>query len=61
MKIRNGKAKFLGHFTVKKEAYLADYDCDDSPIYTFGKGRWFVYLIEEAMLGIEKIDEDIHA
>ena len=53
--------KFLQHFTVKDKAYLSDYDCEDSPIYTFGKGRWFVYLIEEAVMLIEKVDEDIHA
>ena len=56
-----GKAKFLGHFTVKTEAYLSEYDCSDEPIYTFSKGRWFVYRVEDAMLYIEKVDEDIHA
>ena len=56
-----GKAEFLGHFTVKKEAYLADYDCSDYPLYTFGKGRWFVYRYEDAVLIIEKADEDLHA
>lgn len=35
------QAKFLGHFTVKTKAFLADYDCsDDYPLYTFSKGRW---------------------
>ena len=56
------KAKFLEHFTVKTKAYLADYDCsDDNPLYTFSKGRWFVYLLDEAVMLIEKVDEDIHA
>ena len=56
------KAKFLGHFTVKTTAYLADYDCsDDNPLYTFSKGRWFVDLLDGAVMLIEKADEDIHA
>ena len=53
--------KFIEHFTVKDKAYLSSYDCEDDPIYTFGKGRWFVSLIEEAVMLIEKVDEDIHA
>ena|SRR3972149_8687499 len=56
------KAEFLEHFTVKTKAYLADYDCsDDNPIYTFSKGRWFVYRVEDAVMYIEKVDEDTHA
>lgn len=54
--------RFLGHFTVKTEAYLASYDCsDDNPLYTFSQGRWFVYLLDEAILLIEKADEDLYA
>ena len=51
------KAQFLEHFTVKDKAYLSEYDCDDIPIYTFSKGRWFVYLFEEAILLIEKTED----
>uniref|UniRef100_A0A6M3L1A8 Uncharacterized protein n=1 Tax=viral metagenome TaxID=1070528 RepID=A0A6M3L1A8_9ZZZZ len=58
----NGKhIEFLQHFTVRDKAYLSDYDCADSPIYAFGKGRWFVYRVEDAVMLIEKVDEDIHA
>lgn len=60
-KDRHCGAKFLGHFTVKDKAYLSAYDCDDDPIYTFNKGRWFVYLLKPAHLRIEKIDNDLHA
>jgi hypothetical protein len=56
------KAKFLEHFTVKTEAYLADYDCsEEGKLFTFTKGRWFVSLLEDAVMYIEKVDEDIHA
>ena len=56
------QAKFLGHFTVKTKAFLADYDCsDDNPLYTFSKGRWFVSRVEDAVMLIEKVDEDVHA
>ena len=58
---QKAKDNFLGHFTVKDKAYLSDYDCEDSPAYTFDKGRWFVYLEEPMIFHIEKIDEDIHA
>lgn len=38
---------FLGHFTVKsKGTFLSAYDCDDSRVYEFGTGRWFVYRIK---------------
>ena len=53
--------EFLGHFTVKTEAFLSSYDCDDSPLYEFGRGRWFVYRIKVANLKIIKQDEDIYA
>lgn len=53
--------KFMGHFTVKTEAYLSSYDCSDTPIHTFKKGRWFVYLEKPAHFIIIKEDEDIHA
>ena len=55
-------AKFLGHFTVKTKAWLSGYDCDDSKVYEFTKGRWWVHLIEEkCIFYIKKEDEDIHA
>ena len=53
--------KFLGHFTVKNKAWLSDYDCEDSPLYEFDKGRWFVYLLKPREFHIEKVDNDIHA
>jgi len=56
-----GKPQFLGHFTVKKKAYLSAYDCSDESVYAFGKGRWFVTLIEPAVFIITKVDEDIRA
>lgn len=57
----NKTATFLGHFTVKTIAYLSDYDCGDNAVYTFKPGRWFVNLLEEGVLLIEKVDEDLHA
>ena len=58
--------KFLGHFTVKKGvAHLAYSDCDDSSVYQFSKGRWFVGLKENSKFSghfiIYKCDEDVHA
>jgi len=58
---KRDKAEFLGHFTVKTEAYLSEYDCNDVSIYTFSKGRYFVYLLEPLVFHIEKIDEDTYA
>lgn len=55
------KAEFLGHFTVKTEAHLSMYDCSDEPIYTFGRGRWFVYLVGICSFYIHRCDEDTHA
>ena len=55
------ETRFLGHFTVRDEAYLSEYDCADDPIYTFGKGRWFVTLLDTAIILISKADEDLHA
>jgi len=52
------KHKFLGHFTVKTKAYLSDYDCEDTPIYRFGKGRWFVYLKGVDHFIIAKCDDE---
>jgi hypothetical protein len=55
------KSEFLGHFTVKKEeAYLSIYDCEDKPIYTFKKGRYFVHLKEAGHFIIYKCDNNIH-
>ena len=55
------KNEFLGHFTVKTKAFLSRYDCDDTPIFTFTKGRWFVELINDSHFYIYKCDNDIHA
>jgi hypothetical protein len=55
------KADFLGHFTVKTKAFLSGYDCDDSIVYEFKPGRYFVYLIKPMVFRIEKIDMDLHA
>jgi hypothetical protein len=53
---------FLGHFTVKKgRAHLGTYDCDDIPIASFGKGRWWVLLIDIDTFVIYKQDNDLHA
>ena len=53
--------KFLGHFTVKTEAFLSAYDCEDEPIYTFTKGRWFVYLVKSTKFYISKVDDETHS
>ena len=53
--------KFLGHFTVKDEAFLSEYDCADEPIYKFEKGRWFVNLEEPLKFIISKVDEETHS
>ena len=53
--------EFLGHFTVKTVAFLSRYDCGDEPIYTFGKGRWFVSVSGNSSFHIYKQDDDIHA
>jgi len=54
--------EFLGHFTVKTEAYLSFYDCDNSIAYTFKPGRYFVSLVpNKCIFYIELIDQDIHA
>lgn len=53
--------EFLGHFTIKTEGYLSQYDCSDAGIYTFSRGRWFVYLKEPMRFVIVKEDMDIHA
>jgi hypothetical protein len=50
-------AQFLEHFTVKTKAYLSSYDCKDDPIYTFKKGRWFVYLLKPAHFYIKRVDD----
>ena len=56
------KGEFIEHFTVKTTAYLSRYDCDDSKIHTFKKGRYFVFLTkDECVFEIQKVDEDIHA
>lgn len=63
------KAEFIGHFTVKTKAWLSAYDCDDSKIHEFKKGRYFVWRINNcvqeipvcAVFEIKKQDEDIHA
>ena len=55
------KSKFAGHFTVKTEAFLSEYDCEDTPVYTFEPGRWFVELLEPAHFHIYKVDEDLNA
>jgi len=55
------KGEFLGHFTVKTEAYLSDYDCNDGALYTFDVGRWFVFRTAIDKFIIEKVDGDIHA
>lgn len=53
--------QFLGHFTVKEgEAYLSMYDCADKSIYTFKKGRYFVYLKAPRHLIIAKWDNELH-
>lgn len=59
MQSGKNQGEFLGHFTVKTKAYLSGYDCDDSREYTFGPGRWFVYLISEGVFAINKCDEDL--
>ncbi len=38
-KVKPRNEEFLGHFTVKTEAYLSAYDCADEPIYKFEKRR----------------------
>jgi hypothetical protein len=55
------KSEFLGHFTVKTKAFLSGYDCDDTPLFTFPKGRWFVELVGDSHFYIYKCDNDIHA
>jgi hypothetical protein len=56
------KGEFLGHFTSKDgKVYLSAYDCDDTPIYAFKKGRWFVYRIKDAHLWIRYFDDSTHA
>jgi len=49
--------KFIEHFTVKTKAYLSDYDCGENKIYTFEKGRYFVYLKKPTHFIIQKVDE----
>ena len=60
-RVSNG-FEFLGHFTAKKEneVHLSKYDCSDEPIYTFGKGRWFVYLKSPLKMLISKCDNEVH-
>lgn len=55
------KSKFAGHFTVKTDVHISEYDCDDIPVHTFGVGRWFVELLEPARFHIYKVDEDLNA
>ena len=57
---KHPKGKYLGHFTVKTEAFLSNYDCEDVSIYTFKRGRWFVYLVNaiDNRFKIVKYDED---
>jgi hypothetical protein len=57
----NAKGEFLGHFTVKTEAFLSRYDCSDEPLYTFTRGRWFVNLVGDSHFFIYKCDNDTHA
>jgi hypothetical protein len=52
---------FLGHFTVVTKAHLSEYDCNLDSIYTFSKGRWFVFLKSPCNFIITKVDEDVHA
>lgn len=54
-------AQFLEHFTVKTEAYLSNYDCEDDPIHTFKSGRWFVYLVKPGHFWIKKVDDEKEA
>ena len=56
-----GRGKFKGHFTVRKEAYLSNYDCLDTPIFTFPKGRYFIYLVEPGHFLIVKEDEELES
>ena len=60
-KTDTSKMEFLGHFTVKTEAHLSRYDCEDDAAHTFGKGRYFVHLVKLQHFVIQKEDEDIHA
>ena len=53
--------EFLGHFTVKTEAFLSRYDCADEPIHKFTPGRYFVHLKPGCKFLIQYTDEDIHA
>jgi len=53
--------EFKGHFTVKTRAYLSAYDCKDEPLYTFSKGRWFVYLKSPQSFLIQKMDNELHS
>ncbi len=42
--------EFIGHFTVLEKAYLMKYDCsidDEDKLYTFEKGRYFVYFSQQ--------------
>lgn len=59
-KVLRRDAKFLGHFTVRKnnEVQLAEYDCTDEAMYKFKKGRWFVYLEKPAHFAIVLNDTD---
>lgn len=60
---REDEGEFLGHFTVKTKGSvsLSYYDCDDSEIFTFPVGRWFVYRKRKAHLVIRLNDLDTHA
>jgi len=61
MKKLKGKFEFLGHFTVKKgQAHLSASDCNDIPVASFRRGRWFVYLADNAVFVITKEDSDTH-
>lgn len=48
----DSEAEFLDHFTVKQAGtvHLSNYDCDDAACYTFGIGRWWVYLLKNPRL-----------
>lgn len=55
--------EFLGHFTVKTNAYLSQSDCDEIKIHRFGPGRYFVELNRRRgnEFNIWKHDDDLHA
>ena len=53
---------FINCFEVltKNTVYLANYDCESEPIYTFDIGRWFVYRDDYGTIYIVYRDLILH-